>query len=303
MPMTPSLSRRAFGLGAAALTSAAGAGIAVGQPARPTAQTVIDRIWKRYDAEGVPRRATTVDVFKAGDPATLVTGIATVFMATWDVLKKAKAQGLNLVVTHEPTFWSHQENLALYDNVDHALYDRKKQWIAENGMVVWRAHDHWHARKPEPMLTSFVNRIGWGAYEVVPGRQYLMPETTLGALARQVQERLATRNIRVVGDPAMKVTRVARGGHIGAQSLAVAPLCDVVIVSEGREFDAFEFVRDCNQMGIPKGLIMHAHQQGEETGMQVAEVWLASIAPEVPVRYIPTGESFWIPGRRAELET
>jgi putative NIF3 family GTP cyclohydrolase 1 type 2 len=146
------------------------------------------------------------------------------------------------------------------------------------------------------MLTTFANRIGWGAYEQSAGRQWLIPETTLGELARSVQMRLQTRNIRVVGDATMKVSRVSRGGHLGAQSLAAAVNSDVVIVSEGREFDAFQFFQDCNELGIPKGLIMHAHQQGEEYGMQAAEAWFASIAPEVPVRYVPTSESFWVPG-------
>ena len=93
--------------------------------------------------------------------------------------------------------------------------------------------------------------------------------------------------------------RFSWGGHLGAQSLAAAINNDVVVVSEGREFDAFEFFRDCNELGIKKGLIMHAHEQGEEYGMQVAESWVASIAPEVPVRYLPSGEPFWIPERRA----
>ena len=289
------ISRRAFGLSATAL----GASLATGAHAQGsalTAQTVVDRIWKRLGEEGVVRRPVTVDVFKVGDPNTRVTGIATVFMSTWEVLKKAKAAGFNMVITHEPTFYSHQEDLKAYDNLDHAEYDRKHKWIVDNGMVIWRAHDHWHARKPEPMRTSFDNRIGWAAYETGPSR-WAIPEITLGDLAKQVQTRLKTRNIRVVGDPAMKVKSVARGGHLGAQTLAAALTADAVIVSEGREFDAFQFIQDCNELGLKKGLLMHAHEQGEEQGMQVAESWVASIAPEVPVRYIPTGETFWIPGK------
>ena len=293
------LSRRTFGLTASALGASLIAPAARAQMAprqAPTAQQVVDRIWQRYAEEGVVRRANTVDVFKVGDPNTRVTGIATVFMSTWDVLKKAKAAGLNMVITHEPTFYSHQEDLKAYDNLDHAEYDRKHKWIVDNGLVVWRAHDHWHARNPEPMQTSWVNRIGWANFQTAPGR-WTLPPTTLGELAKQVQTRLNTRNIRVVGDPAMKVRTVGRGGHLGAQSLNAALSSDVIVVSEGREFDAFEFIRDCNELGLPKGLLMHAHEQGEEQGMQVAESWVASIAPEVPVRYIPTPETFWIPGK------
>ena len=290
------ISRRSFAAGAVAGAALLGAGsaLAASPGAGPSAQDIVDRVWKRLADEGVARRAITVDTFKAGNPQTRVRGIATVFMSTWDVLMRAHAAGLNMVITHEPTFWSHQEDPSLYDNLDHALYDRKRRWIEDNDMVVWRIHDHWHARKPDPMRTTYINRLGWGGYETAAG-QFVLPPTTLGDLARLIQARLQTRNIRVVGDPGMKVTTVGRGGHLGAPTLAAALTSDVVLVSEGREFDAFEFVRDSNELGIPKGLIMHAHEQGEEYGMQIAQPWFASVAPEVPCQYVPTGETFWIP--------
>ena len=49
-----------------------------------TAQRVVDRIKANV---GVPWRDTTIDGFKAGDPATSVTGVATTVMATMDVLR------------------------------------------------------------------------------------------------------------------------------------------------------------------------------------------------------------------------
>ena len=53
-----------------------------------TAQQVVDRIRANV---GVPWRDTTVDTFKAGDPQTIVTGIATTVMATLPVLRQAAA--------------------------------------------------------------------------------------------------------------------------------------------------------------------------------------------------------------------
>ena len=53
-----------------------------------TARQVIGRIQKNV---GVPWRSETVDTFKAGDPDTPVTGIATTMMATYDVLERAAA--------------------------------------------------------------------------------------------------------------------------------------------------------------------------------------------------------------------
>jgi len=36
-----------------------------------------------------------------------VTGIAVTMMATLDVLQRAAANGQNLIITHEPTFYDH----------------------------------------------------------------------------------------------------------------------------------------------------------------------------------------------------
>lgn len=71
-------------------------------PSRPTARQVIERIKKNI---GVPWSDQTVDTFKAGDPDTSVPGVATTFLATYDVLQRAAASGKNLVITHEPTFY------------------------------------------------------------------------------------------------------------------------------------------------------------------------------------------------------
>jgi len=68
--------------------------------------------------------------------------------------------------------------------------------------------------------------------------------------------------------------------------VAAALTSDVTLVSEAREFDAFEFFRDCNELGLKRGMICIAHEQGEEYGMQPAESWVGSIVPEVPVHYI-----------------
>src|SRR5258708_16109977 len=74
------------------------------QEKRPTAQEVIAAIQEHV---GVPWKAQTVDTFKAGNPETRVTGIAVTMMATLDVLQRAAAKGENLVITHDPTFYTH----------------------------------------------------------------------------------------------------------------------------------------------------------------------------------------------------
>ncbi len=68
-----------------------------------TANAVISRIKENITC---PWQEETVDTFKGGNPDMEVTGIATTFLATMEVQKQAKEKGLNLVITHEPTFYN-----------------------------------------------------------------------------------------------------------------------------------------------------------------------------------------------------
>src|SRR5208282_3007428 len=115
----------------------AGAGLALASDT-PTAGQIIDRIKQNV---GVPWRTETVDRFVAGDGEIAVKGIATTMMATLDVLQRAAAAGKNLVITHEPTFWLHQDTVAGLEQ--DATFRFKADFIKKNGMAVFHFHDHW----------------------------------------------------------------------------------------------------------------------------------------------------------------
>ena len=70
----------------------------------------------------------TVDRIVAGRPETRVRGIATTMMATLAVLQRAASEGRNLVVTHEPTFYSHQDTVEGLGN--DPTYQAKQRFIA-----------------------------------------------------------------------------------------------------------------------------------------------------------------------------
>ena len=84
-------------------------------PAVMTAQEIVARIRQQLAAQGITWRTETVDTFKAGDPDTPVAGIATTGMATFPVLKRAAKANRNFVITHEPTFYNHQDQTTALD--------------------------------------------------------------------------------------------------------------------------------------------------------------------------------------------
>ena len=130
-------------------------------PPRPglTAGQALQRIQQQT---GVTAKSDTVDTIKAGSPDTPITGIATTFAATLDVLQRAAASGKNLIVTHEPTFYNHLDKTA--DLESDAVLAAKQAFIKEHHLVVFRFHDTWHARRPDGIFEGMTSALGWEKY-------------------------------------------------------------------------------------------------------------------------------------------
>lgn len=263
-----------------------------------TARQLIERIQKNA---GVPWRAQTVDTIKAGSPDTQVNGIVTTMVATLDLLKRAQAAGKNFIVVHEPTFYSGAEDeFHARNNPDDPLVQLKRKYIEDNGLVVWRFHDHWHAQKPDGIIRGMGLALGWQKYQVPDNvRLYTLPKITLEALAAQIRDRLKVRAIRVIGDPAMPVTTVSfNPGSTGVQLIQrylSGNEVDVVVCGEPGEWDAGEYVRDSVAAGRKKGMIVLGHDMSEEGGMAECARWLATFITEVPIEFMAAGEAFWTP--------
>jgi len=258
-----------------------------------TAQDVVTRIQQKLAGDGIAWRAQTVDTFKAGRPDTAVRGIATTGMATFDVLRRASAAGRNFVVTHEPTFYNHQDQTDTL--TADPTYVAKLRFIEEHSMVVWRFHDHAHMLRPDPLVAGSARTLGLAPYASPSERGvYVVPETTLRALAADVARRLGGHAIRVCGDPEMKVTRVAMGPGWGVPALTQA--VDVSIGGEAPESGGHaEYAMDAQALGHARGVILLGHMMSEDWGMREVADWLRAFVTEVPIEWIAAGEPF---GRR-----
>jgi putative NIF3 family GTP cyclohydrolase 1 type 2 len=266
---------------------------------QPTAREIVQRI---QDHVGVPWKTNTVDTFKAGDPDTRVTGVAVTMMATLDVLQRAAASGNNLVITHEPTFYNHEDR---FDQIPQKENDEvlaaKLAFIKEHNLVVWRFHDHWHARHPDGIEAGMVRTLSWQAFQDKQN-QYLftIPETTVAQLAQDLRARFSINVMRVVGDPEMKVSRVALSpGSAGMTREITAleiPDVQVLITGESREWETVEYVADAVTEKKKKALIILSHIPSEQAGMDECARWLKPFIPDVPVEFVPTAQPFWKSG-------
>ena len=159
-------------------------------------------------------------------------------------------------------------------------------------MIMRTRFDHAHALRPDPLVAGSARALGWTAYaSATEPRIYNVPPTTLGALAADIARRLNGRAIRVAGDPAMKVARVALGPGYGVPPLTTA--FDVAVGGEASESGGnSEYLADAAAAGQPKGVILLGHMLSEDFGMFEAGEWLRGFLPDMPVEWISAGEPF-----------
>ena len=119
---------------------------------------MIHRIQQRYPAPV----ADTVDTVKARVRTTPVTGIATTFLDTMEVLREANRRGLNLVITHEPTFYNHRDDTTFFSS--DPVYQDKLAFIEQHHMVVFRLHDEIHGTAPDHIAQGLIEALGWQSY-------------------------------------------------------------------------------------------------------------------------------------------
>jgi putative NIF3 family GTP cyclohydrolase 1 type 2 len=295
MPANKPYSRRALLLAGA---GAAAARVTFPQASKEplTAGHVIERIKTNV---GIPWRAQTVDRIVAGSPEVRVRGIATTMMATLEVCQRASAAGRNLVITHEPTFYSHQDKTDTL--VNDPAYQFKCEFLTKHEMAVFHFHDHWHARKPDGIAAGMMRELGWEKNADAQGRnRFTFPGVSLARFAKEMQAKLNIRVMRVVGDPSLLVKRVAASwGNFSAEpafAVLAQPEVDVLVVGETREWELVEYAQDLISSGQKKALIILGHVVSEQAGMKECASWLRTFIPEVPVEFVPAPEPYWSPG-------
>jgi putative NIF3 family GTP cyclohydrolase 1 type 2 len=264
------------------------------QEKQVTAGEVVAEIQKQV---GIPWRADTVDTFKAGNPDTPVTGIAVTMMATMDVLQRASAQGLNFVITHEPTFYAHLDKPEGLPE-DDPVWAGKRAFIEKHNMVVWRFHDHWHLREPDGIEAGMVHALGWEKFQK-PDNEWLftIPQTTLKGLAQEVAKKLDSPVVRVIGDPEMKVTKVAMSpGAAGFETQShflERNDVQVLMVGESAEWETVEYAADAVTQKRDKALIVIGHIPSEQPGMEECTRWLKGFVNDVRIEFVPAKQPFW----------
>ncbi len=258
-----------------------------------TANDVINKIKIEV---GIDWLKETRDQVIIGDPNTKITGIATTFMSTLAVLQKAKAMGCNFIISHEPTFYSHYDDLKIHEK--DPVQIAKMKYIADNGLVIFRFHDHQHRMKAgDQIYKGVVEKMGL-KNAIYDGKIMLtIPEISLKKLTKKLAKNMGAKTIRVVGRPDEKITKIGLAlGAAGTNThfnVMKSNDAQLLIVGESNEWETVPYVQDAINLGQKRALIVLGHADSEEAGMLTNRDWLRGFYPNLKIEFIEAGNPFW----------
>jgi len=235
----------------------------------------------------------TVDTFKIGDPMRPLSRVALCFIATPDLIKEAATWGADMIITHEPTFYDHCDNMPEYK-----FAAMKKELLEELGVTLFRYHDHPHTVSGRDLFSEgFIDSMGWKGTFTDPLHFVLDEAVSPREIVMQMEERLDVHHVRIAGEldrPAKNIALLlgARGGEWN--QFLNDDNTDVAIGGEVCEWAICEGARDAAQLGIPKSVIVMGHAASERDGMK----YITKIMKEkfgdtgIEFRYFESGETF-----------
>lgn len=263
-----------------------------------TIQDVIDLIMQSVPG---PRNPETVDTFKSGNPSDPVTGVVTTFLATSDVITEAASRGANLIITHEPTYYNHLDQVDWL--ADDPIYAHKRGLLDDQGIAVWRFHDYWHQFRPDGILSGLLRKLGWEDRAATEDDRNRLPSviqldpTPLADVAAHFKTRLnIERPLQLVGNASMTISRIglmpgAYGGR-GHIEFLRSENFDLLVVGEINEWETSVYVEDSRTAGRNRALLILGHAASEEPGMEWLAEWLQGRLGDVPVSHIPSRDPF-----------
>ncbi len=255
-------------------------------------ETVMEKsLLKGLEKEGAI--GTSVDLLYEGDAESKITGIGTTFMATVPVIREAKKKGINFIITHEPTYYSGNDDVSWLQ--DDALWQYKHQLIEESGIAIWRLHDIIHLFQPDMIVQGVLEKLE--LYEKANFTELynvlIDCELSKKELYDLMCQKLGCKVIRKVGKLEGKAGKIGFFvGSVGGRpqiSLASRYDLDVIVCGEINEWETSAYVQDAVAMGRDITLLVIGHQESETAGMEYFANWLGKRITDLPITYLESG--------------
>ena len=176
-------------------------------------------------------------------------------MATFDVLQRAAAANRNLIITHEPTFYGHQDQTTELENEKGSRRTPPSR-ISSRSTISWSG----------AFTILAPAAAGWNPYGYSEGTGVGVEPASRRSVGvhderddaadsrRRHRTKLDAKTLRVVGDPQLKVTAVALSpgfaGYPNNRRLLQMPDVQVVVIGEAHEWEAIEHAADAPPAGL-----------------------------------------------------
>ncbi len=265
-----------------------------------TIQNILDKLLAYHPDLGGAR---SCDVAVGAPTDRACTGILISIAPTVPVIRKAIELGTNFIFVHEPTFYSGYDDECEW-LAGNDVYEEKLALLLDNGITVFRDHDHMHAHRPDGIFHYMLKHLGWLDY-MVPcegmGYALRLPPMRLGDLVDHIKERMGLEVIRYIGNPDAIVSYVGFCGHLlpgphtnwsNNDMVASSWQYDVVIPGETVDWTLPLYIRDAAALGKAKAMIVPGHFVQEEAGMRLAAEWLRPVVGDdsLPIRFFSAGD-------------
>ena len=276
---------------------------------------IIDRVLAYHPDLGADYNGC--DTYKCGDPEAECTGIVTAISPTIGVIREAIRLGANLLFIHEPTFYTSADQPGWFEDFSNSVYEEKRALLEENGIVIWRDHDHMHFHQPDGIFEGVLRYTGWKDYAHAAVPSYggfchfvidLPEPQTVHQVADHLMKSIGMNGCRYIGRADDLVQKIAIVGHLypmmvpqpDGRSLEYSVQIigdmesgvDLILPGETIDWTILSYLQDAVALGRAKAMISLGHFNWETLGMKYAKDWLSELVPEIPVTYVPTGDIF-----------
>ncbi len=254
----------------------------------------------------------SVDRIVIGDPDTEVTGIGTCWLPYWETCRQAVRDGVNLLIVHEPTFYTHwdldekSQDLFAASAAGKEAYGKavrlKKDWVLTNKLVIIRCHDVLDKLGGFGIPFAFGRLLGFSGDDIVRSQPFYNVYRTAPRPAIEVARAIAGKMAEVrqpgvafYGDTARIVKSVGVGTGCFCdpiEFMGLAPDLFVAIDDVVRTWTQTVYARD---NGHP--LVVVNHGATEEAGVRGLSEFLKKHYPERPVIHYAQGCGYeWVTG-------
>jgi putative NIF3 family GTP cyclohydrolase 1 type 2 len=267
-------------------------------------------------ALGNPMSTAMYEGLCAGNAQTPVRAVAVCYAPTVEVLRRAAAEGRNLIISREHPFYLHGGLNYGYTTggLEAALKDdpvvqAKREIVNTNKLMVYRFGAAWDQSKPHAQSRSLALALGLKPASSSPGDRArgvvcYLPRTTIAALAQTAADKLQAYSARTVGDPDASVTRIAvlAGETDPKEALAellADPKIDGIVAGGGGVVDevdgAISYFQDLIATGRRITMLAIGYGASQDPGVAEMANWVRTALPDCNVEWWPVRDPSWIP--------